>query len=190
MTRGEKQVFSDLLSQLGGNEEKVPGPEERKERKEEGHTKTRFKARQPSSELSDRDRSEMAHISWIFDSVLEDVRRQGKKKPEGWDAAAKQTFDMQEAEDAAMENDFYKTVFGNEDISQLLASESLPMGQAIALVVQREAAKIEDALEATVEKDDQAMWEVCKDRIFWMQPVAGTVCIEGMAPKPLPPPKE
>ncbi|PLB50242.1 hypothetical protein P170DRAFT_435438 [Aspergillus steynii IBT 23096] len=164
MTRGEKQVFSDLLKQIEGDKEKDSKPEEGGE----DHGESRVEAWQPSSELSHRDRSEMAHISWIFDSVLQDVRKQGKKKPKGWDADAKRAFDAQSAEDAAMENEFYDRVFSSEEISQMLASESLPMDQAIAIVVRREAAKTEAALEASVEKDDQALWEVCKDRIFSM----------------------
>lgn len=161
MTRGEKKVFSDLLAQIKTDKEHVPGP------KEEEPTDTREEW-QPSSKLTSEDRSEMAHISWIFDSVLKDVRKRNEKAedPAYTSGQAFGAYDVQKAELDAMQQGLFESEYSSADISRLLNEEQLPMDQAIALVVQRELAKNETALQAAVEEGDHALWEVCKERIF------------------------
>ncbi|KAK1147700.1 hypothetical protein N8T08_001045 [Aspergillus melleus] len=175
MTRGERQVFSDLLQQIGGGQqepEQAPTDHAKEETPES-----------PSPglpRLSNEDRSERDQISWIFDSVLKDVqnRNRNRHQNQNQEAEAQQgqaTMQIPEELDAAsVEHKLIrrglKIEHSSAEISELLRLESIPMQEAVFLIVERESARTGAALQAAIDagKGDQAVWDVCKERIFSM----------------------
>ncbi|EAU36560.1 conserved hypothetical protein [Aspergillus terreus NIH2624] len=165
MTQGEKQVFSELLEQIGVRPDAPSPPADADTQPDPSPTPH-------ASSLSDADRSEMAQISAIFDSVLKDMKRRRGR-------AASKTVDAAAAAAAAASADEAAATTGlppgedadtDADIGHALQEKQVSTERAIELVVQREAGKIEAALRAAVESGagDTAIWAVCKQRIFSM----------------------
>ncbi|GES61059.1 hypothetical protein ATEIFO6365_0006052000 [Aspergillus terreus] len=163
MTQGEKQVFSELLEQIGVRPE-APSPPA------DADTHPDPSPAPQASSLSDADRSEMAQISAIFDSVLKDMkRRRGRAASKTVDAAAAAAASADEAA-ATTGLPPGEDADADADIGHALQEKRVSTERAIELVVQREAGKIEAALRAAVESGagDTAIWAVCKGRIFSM----------------------
>ncbi|KAI9038191.1 uncharacterized protein KD926_011233 [Aspergillus affinis] len=164
MTRSEKRVFNDLLKQIGGDQK---APE-------------KASMDDPKKNLEDRRRvvqlnrnNEEDEISWIFNSVLKSVQnRNQNQEPESQSDAVTQIPEEPDAD--TVEHDSIErgidVEYSNADISEELQSESIPMHNAISLIVEREAARTRTALQAAVDagEGDQAVWDVCKERIFSM----------------------
>ncbi|KAL5361330.1 hypothetical protein BJX96DRAFT_176140 [Aspergillus floccosus] len=161
MTQGEKQVFSELLEQIGVGPD-TPSPPA------DADTNPDPSPAPQASSLSDADRSEMAQISAIFDSVLKDMKRRRGRAPKTVDADADASAPA-DADTAAAET-LQPGEDADVDIGQALQEKRLSTERAIELVVQREADKIEAALRAAVDSGagDTAIWAVCKGRIFSM----------------------
>lgn len=176
MTRGEKQVFGDLLQQIGAGQNQSFEPEPLDQ------TEETLEERRLRSKMSSEDRKEMDQISWIFDSVLKDVRKRNQKsEEENQDQDQDQDqgqvarhvpaeIDVESLETAAMENKLSDLDYSNASIVEALQSGQVTMEHAIAAIVHREAAKTEAALQACVDggKGDNAVLEVCNERIFSM----------------------
>ncbi|KAL4892636.1 hypothetical protein BDV59DRAFT_202387 [Aspergillus ambiguus] len=157
MTQGEKQVFGELLEQIGV----VPGGADAPSRPAESSADT--------TADGDAERSEMAQISAIFDSVLRDVKtRTARPGRPAVPRSAGETADGEDARDAIR----WAGEYTDEAIAAGLREERLSTARGIEIVVQREAGKIEAALRAAVDDDgaggDTGIWEVCKGRIFSM----------------------
>ena len=150
MTHGEKRVFGEILDQLertGNSSRQVPDSSGR----EEGSS----------------GEDEMSQMSSIFESVLAEFRGKKKKTPreqrlhprEGEEEQRSQT--QEEVDEAQM-----------VDISEILGDEGkrVPMERAIDIIVRRESAKIETALQDAIDHDkgDIGIWDVCRARIFSM----------------------
>ncbi|KAE8394179.1 hypothetical protein BDV23DRAFT_17445 [Aspergillus alliaceus] len=158
MTRGEKQVFSDLLEQLGAV-------------KSDTTTATTTETRKP--ELSEADKNEMAQISDIFDEVLRDLKKKKTRTAVAKDSRGRSSEDTQvhvTVQDPELQKRLRKSKYTSADISELLDSNQISTGQAIELVVKKEAEKIEGALRTAIDegKGDTGVWDVCKERIFSM----------------------
>lgn len=145
MTHREKRVFGEILDQL----ERTGSSSRQTDSQGSG-----------SSEGSD----EMSQMSSIFESVLAEFR--GKKKMK-----IQREQRLQAREEEAREED------GNDeaqmvDISEILGEEGkqVPMERAIDIIVRRESAKIEAALQDAIDHDkgDIGIWDVCRARIFSM----------------------
>lgn len=151
MTHGEKRVFGEILDQL---------------------EKTGNSSRQVSADSSlgsgeTGSRDEMSQMSSIFESVLaefrgEKKRRENTTRDQQWQAQKKEEEQAQDEVDEAQKI----------DISEILGEEGkqVPMERAIDIIVRRESAKIEAALQEAIEheKGDIGIWDVCKARIFSM----------------------
>ncbi|KAF7588311.1 hypothetical protein BBP40_005910 [Aspergillus hancockii] len=154
MTRGEKQVFGDLLEQLGAVPKDAEAAEVQK------------------SKLSKEDRNEMAQISEIFDSVLREL----KEKKQQSSASKESTRPAIETEipdtiqGAEMQERLWKSTYTNADVSELLDNSQISMERAIELVVRKESKNIEAALLAAIEegRGDTGVWDICRERIFSM----------------------
>ncbi|KAB8259334.1 hypothetical protein BDV32DRAFT_59137 [Aspergillus pseudonomiae] len=162
MTRGEKQVFSDLLEQLGAVQNDTPTAETQK------------------PELSEEDKNEMAQISEIFEEVLKDIKQKKKRKSATTDSAEGQSAETDTPvtlQNLELQERLRKSEYSSEDISELLESNQISMEEAIELVVKKEAGKIESALRAAIDqgKEDTGVWDICRERIFSMLQHLGDV---------------
>lgn len=153
MTHGEKRVFGEILDQL-----------------ERTGSSSRQTPESSQSQSQGATGDEMSQMSSIFESVLAEFRGEKQKKKntprdhQRWQSQREheqraQTYDG--IDEAQM-----------VDISEILGEESrqVPMEQAIDIIVRREAAKIEAALQEAIDHDkgDIGIWDVCRARIFSM----------------------
>lgn len=155
MTRGEKRVFGEILDQL-----------------ERTGTDQAAAARQTADDQGgDESNDEMSQISAIFESVLSEFR--GKKKGTQREqrgsraqSSPRGEFEEEEIGSVVPEDEAQILV----DISEILGEEGkqVPMERAIDIIVRRESAKIESALQAAVDqnKGDIGIWDVCRARVF------------------------
>jgi hypothetical protein len=154
MTRGEKQVFGDLLEQLGAV----------------SHDIETAKVQKPK--LSEADRNEMAQIAEIFDTVLRDIREKKQRSSVSKDSTRPvvATEPLDTIRDPEIRKRLLNFEYSNADISELLDNNQISMERAIELVVQKESRNIEGALLVAIEegKEDAAVWDVCRERIFSM----------------------
>ncbi|KAF9888368.1 hypothetical protein FE257_008801 [Aspergillus nanangensis] len=159
MTRSERQIFGGLLEKFGMN---AAEPDEKHD------------LQNPSLGITDRE--EMAQISAIFNSVLQDLKKKrlrSKKEvvaQEKSSATTTETMSPELHENLGLGEKFRNPDYTNADISEALQNNYILMERAVELVVRRESAKIEAALHATINEhnDDSGIWAVCKERIFSM----------------------
>ncbi|RHZ44190.1 uncharacterized protein CDV56_103033 [Aspergillus thermomutatus] len=155
MTRTERKAFGDLLEQLGVEEKHDPesatgGPQK------------------PA--LSDEERDEMAQISAIFDSVLEDIRKRKRRSAPSTESAGIRKPGTEVDEPASTSELGPQEQAGDLNPPELRSDDPVSIERAIQFTVQRESAKIERALRAAIDegKGDIGIWEVCKERVFSM----------------------
>lgn len=154
MTPKEKQTFQNLLESIGVGQRQKSGPET------------------PATRPALRPAEEMADITAIFDSVLEDMATK-KKRQEDIDSQRSEMDPTMDSR-AKMRRDWEvwqqlkRDDYTNAEISELLSAEKITMDQAVKLVVNREKVRIKSALREVMDggEDDIALWEVCEDRIF------------------------
>ncbi|BCS01567.1 uncharacterized protein AKAW2_51908S [Aspergillus luchuensis] len=160
MTSTEKQIFGNLLEQLGT------------ERRQQSQTELTSSTPSASSSteskptLRDEEMDEMAQISAIFDSVLQDMKEKRQR-------SAART-ERQESEIAvreqntAIEEKLQTGEYTDDELAEMISSKQITMDRAIEAVIMRESVSIEAALWDAIDnrRGDTAIWEVCKERIF------------------------
>ncbi|KAL4874245.1 hypothetical protein BJY04DRAFT_204169 [Aspergillus karnatakaensis] len=123
----------------------------------------------------DEERREMNQVYAIFDAVLEKVRTPRPASERAVKAAP--TYKRWKTQDnergtpkaAKEKHDGLVLPDTDEKLAQLLTNRKMTPATAIKLVVEREALKIESALNAAVtEKGGSGIWAVCKERVFSM----------------------
>ncbi|PLN85094.1 hypothetical protein BDW42DRAFT_18939 [Aspergillus taichungensis] len=154
MTPKEKQTFQNLLESIGVGQPQKSDPDT------------------PATRPTLRPAEEMADITAIFDSVLQDMATK-KKRQEEIDSQRSEmdpTMDSraQLRRDWETWQQLKRDDYTNAEISELLSAEKITMDQAVKLVVNREKVRIKSALREVMDggEDDIALWEVCEDRIF------------------------
>ncbi|PKY04487.1 hypothetical protein P168DRAFT_216322, partial [Aspergillus campestris IBT 28561] len=154
MTPKEKQTFQNLLESIGVGQQQESGPE--------------TSATPPTL----RPAEEMAQITEIFDSVLQDMakKKKGQEETDGQRLGMDPTMDPRAKlrRDREMWQQLKRDDYTNTEISELLSAEKITMDQAVKLVVNREKVRIKSALGEVMDRgeDDVALWEVCEDKIF------------------------
>ena len=152
ITRGEKQVFQELLGEL----------------EKSGTNLTEATRRAAESSPHKDSEGEMTQISALFDSVLAEFRKKEKRREERSERQRRSS----ESDEAMRLAEEAEEAESQVDISELLGEEGrqIPIERAIKIIVQRESTKIENALQAAIDEDkgDIGIWEICKARIFSM----------------------
>lgn len=152
ITRGEKQVFQELLGEL----------------EKSGTNLTEATRRAAESSPHKDSEGEMTQISALFDSVLAEFRKKEKRREERSERQRRSN----ESDEAMRLAEEAEEAESQVDISELLGEEGrqMPIERAIKIIVQRESTKIENALQAAIDEDkgDIGIWEICKARIFSM----------------------
>ncbi|PLB41779.1 uncharacterized protein BDW47DRAFT_98562 [Aspergillus candidus] len=154
MTPKEKQTFQNLLESIGVGQQQESGPET------------------PAARPTLRPAEEMAQITEIFDSVLQDManKKKGQEETDSQRPGMDPTMDPRAKlrRDREMWQQLKRDDCTNTEISELLSAEKITMDQAVTLVVNREKVRIKSALGEVMDRgeDDIALWEVCEDKIF------------------------
>ncbi|KKK25519.1 hypothetical protein ARAM_004158 [Aspergillus rambellii] len=192
MTTSEKRVFGQLL-------EKLQVESRQDDYVEPVKPTTEFKPRETASRSTERD--ELSHISAIFDSVVQEMKKlkmrgaESEGKPPSSSSSSLDTDRQPETEEEAadMRRKLHRLDFTDEELRKILDAGKLSPAEAVDLIVKREAARIERALLAAVDagKGESEIWNVCRDRIFSMvqrlgdstkQPISDESC--GLAAEP------
>ncbi|RAL03747.1 uncharacterized protein BO80DRAFT_500064 [Aspergillus ibericus CBS 121593] len=152
MTSSEKQIFGNLLEQLGT------------ERRSQTQPEPTTPGAKPT--LREEEMDEMSQISAIFDSVLQDMKE--KRKRAEARAAERQSEATAMRASTEIEEKLQTGEYTDEEMAEMISSQKISIDRAIEAVVMRESVKIEAALWEAIDenKGDTGIWEVCKDRIF------------------------
>ncbi|PWY94382.1 hypothetical protein BO94DRAFT_531358 [Aspergillus sclerotioniger CBS 115572] len=152
MTSNEKQIFGNLLEQLGT------------ERRGQTQPDSSTPGAKPA--LRDEEMDEMSQISAIFDSVLQDMkekrqRAEARSAERQVEAAAMQA-------STEIEEKLQTGEYTDDEMAEMVSSKEITIDRAIEAVITRESVKIEAALWEAIDegKGDTGIWEVCKNRIF------------------------
>ncbi|GIK05825.1 hypothetical protein Aspvir_009939 [Aspergillus viridinutans] len=152
MTQSEKKAFGGLLEQMGVEEKVDP------------------EAVTEGTERPALSKDEMSKISAIFNSVLEDLRKEKEGSEASTEGAAKRKTRRKVDEPASTSKLGFQKQAGDSNPPELRSDDPVSVERAIHFTVQRESAKIERALRAAIDegKGDTGIWEVCKERVFSM----------------------
>ncbi|GKZ21081.1 hypothetical protein AbraIFM66951_002486 [Aspergillus brasiliensis] len=160
MTSTEKQIFGNLLEQLG--------TERRQQSQTESTPSTTSSSSSTESKptLRDEEMDEMAQISAIFDSVLQDMK---EKRQRSAARTERQESELAMREtNTAIEEKLQTGEYTDDEIAEMISSKQISMDRAIEAVIMRESVSIEAALWDAIDnrRGDTGIWEVCKERIF------------------------
>ncbi|GLA36394.1 hypothetical protein AnigIFM63309_002493 [Aspergillus niger] len=157
MTSTEKQIFGNLLEQLGT---------ERRQQSQTEPTPSTPSSTEPKSTLRDDEMDEMAQISAIFDSVLQDMK---EKRQRSAARTERQESELAVREkNTAIEEKLQTGEYTDDELAEMISSNQITMDRAIEAVIMRESVSIEAALWDAIDnrRGDTGIWEVCKERIF------------------------
>ncbi|PYH97307.1 hypothetical protein BO71DRAFT_396290 [Aspergillus ellipticus CBS 707.79] len=165
MTNDEKEIFGNLLEQLGAERRAPTGVA--------GAAATVAPGSGSGGEeqpaLRDEEYEEISQISSIFESVLQDMREKKRDTPMGAGGRHPGREDEEWTPERAMiEEELQSNDFSDDWVTEMMAADKLSVDRAIEAVIARESAKIEDALWEGIKDgdDDITIWTVCKKRIF------------------------